>query len=288
MLLDRHVVNAAELARHFEVSTRTIYRDIECLSESGIPVYMSQGKGGGISLLPDFILNKAVITEEEKSDILVSLKTVNAVNLSRTDSALSKLSSMLGEARTDWIEVDFSSWCGGNKEVEVFNEVKNAVLTYKLLSLSYASARGEQVTRIVEPLKLCFKSGAWYLYAYCRLRDDYRFFKLCRIKNLVTIEEHFKRNVPAKIFSEDYQYDTNLITLKLRFSPKAAYRVYEEFDEYQEQEDGSFIVTAEYPNGSWIMPYLCTYGCDCEVLEPESVRQMMVNELKNTLIKYSE
>ena len=103
ILLDKKTVTAKELAERFEVSSRTIYRDIETLSSAGIPVYMSKGKGGGISLLPDFVLNKAVLTDEEKEDILSSLKAVKAVNLSKTDTALKKLSSLFGESNTDWI-----------------------------------------------------------------------------------------------------------------------------------------------------------------------------------------
>lgn len=286
ILLDKQVVTAAELAEHFEVSTRTIYRDIECLSESGIPVYMSQGKGGGISLLPDFVLNKAVITEDEKADILASLKAVNAVNLSKTDSALGKLSSMLGGTRADWIEVDFSSWGGGEKEIEIFNEVKSAILSYRLMSFSYASARGERVPRVVEPLKLCFKGSSWYLYAYCRLRCDYRFFKLRRINDLITLEEHFKRTVPEKIFTETYNQSVNLINLKLRFTSKAAYRVYEEYEDYDEQEDGSFIVNVKVPDGLWLTSYLCTYGRECEVLEPLELRNKMIDELNSMVHNY--
>lgn len=131
ILLDKKTVKAKELAVRFEVSSRTIYRDIETLSSAGIPVYMSKGKGGGISLLSDFVLNKAVITEEEKKDILSSLKAVNAVNLSKSDTALKKISSLFGELNTDWIEVDFSSWANIQNETETFNTVKSAILSKK-------------------------------------------------------------------------------------------------------------------------------------------------------------
>ena len=95
ILLENKIVKAGELAEHFEVSVRTIYRDVETLSQAGIPIYMSKGKGGGISLMPDFILDKAVLTEQEKGEILSSLKAVSALSLSESGSALNKLNSML-------------------------------------------------------------------------------------------------------------------------------------------------------------------------------------------------
>ena len=156
ILLDQKTVTSRALAERFEVSQRTIYRDIETLSSAGIPVYMSKGKGGGISLLPDFVLNKAVITDEEKEDILSSLKAVNAVHPSKTDTALKKLSSLFGESNTDWIEVDFSSWANAQNETETFNTMKPAIIGKRVVSFSYASAKGQRTSREVEPLKLCF------------------------------------------------------------------------------------------------------------------------------------
>lgn len=117
ILLENKIVTAKQLAERFEVSQRTIYRDVETLSSAGIPIYMSKGKGGGISILPEFILNKAVLTEVDKSEILSSLRAVNAVHLNDidTDKVLKKLNNLFGVTNTDWIEVDFTTW--GNAEV---------------------------------------------------------------------------------------------------------------------------------------------------------------------------
>jgi predicted DNA-binding transcriptional regulator YafY len=274
------------LAERFEVSSRTIYRDIETLSSAGIPVYMSKGKGGGISLLPDFVLNKAVITDEEKEDILSSLKAVNAVNLNKTDTALKKLSSLFGESNTDWIEVDFSSWANAQNETETFNIIKSAILSKRVVSFSYASAKGQQTSREVEPLKMCFKSGAWYLYGYCMSRCDFRFFKLRRIRGLCVSERKFQRKSPSQIFSDENVFQEEYVKLKLKLSAGVTYRVYDEFDSYEQQEDGSFIAEINYPKGEWIFYYITTFGSQCEVLEPEDVRNDVKVELQNTLKHY--
>ena len=286
ILLDKKTITSRELAERFEVSSRTIYRDIETLSSAGIPVYTSKGKGGGISLLPDFVLNKAVITDEEKENILSSLKAVNAVNFNKTDSALKKLSSLFGESSTDWIEVDFSSWANAQNEMDTFNTIKTAILGRRVISFSYASAKGQQTSREAEPLKLCFKSGAWYLYGYCRSRNDFRFFKLRRIRELCMTERNFQRKSPVQIFTNENMFKEEYVTLKLKLSAAAAYRVYDEFDSYEQLADGSFIAEINYPKGEWIFYYITTFGSQCEVLEPEDVRNDIKTELQNTLEHY--
>lgn len=286
ILLDKKTATSKELAERFEVSQRTIYRDIETLSSAGIPVYMIKGKGGGISLLPNFVLNKAVITDEEKDDILSSLKAVNAVNLSKTDTALKKLSSLFGESNADWIEVDFSTWGNAQNETETFNTIKSAILGKRVISFSYASAKGQRTTREVEPLKLCFKGGAWYLYGYCRSRCDYRFFKLRRIRALCISEENFQRIPPRQIFSEENVFEEKCVNLKLKLSSEVAYRVYDEFDHYEQLEDGSFIAEINYPKGQWIFYYIASFGSQCEVLEPVYIRNEIKAEFQNTLNNY--
>lgn len=286
ILLDKEKVKAKELADRFEVSQRTIYRDIETLSSAGIPVYMSKGKGGGISLLPDFVLNKAVITDEEKEDIISSLKAVKAVNLSKTDTALKKLSSLFGESNTDWIEVNFSSWTNEQNETETFNTIKSAIIGKRVISFFYASAKGQQTSREVEPLKLCFKSGAWYLYGYCKSRGDFRFFKLRRIRKLCVSEQNFQRKAPKQILFNKNIFQEEYVKLKLKLSAEVAYRVYDEFDHYEQLEDGSFIAEINYPKGEWIFYYIATFGSHCEVLKPEDVRNDVKKEFQKILNNY--
>lgn len=286
ILLDKKTITAKELAQQFEVSTRTIYRDIEILSASGIPVYMSKGKGGGISLLPDFILNKTLITKEEKVDILSSLNALKAVNFTKTDTALKKLSSLFGENNTDWVEVDFSSWGDIYNETEIFNTIKSSILNKNLIRFYYASAKGQKTSREVEPLKLCFKGGAWYLYGYCKERYDFRFFKLRRIKELYIENQQFLRKAPNQIFSDKDIFQEEFVNLKLKLSAEVAYRVYDEFSNYEEQPDGSFIAEIKYPKGEWIFYYVSSFGEHCEVLSPKDVRNEIKTKFQNTLKNY--
>lgn len=289
ILLEKNIITAKELSEKFEVSQRTIYRDIETLSTAGIPVYMSKGKGGGISILPDFILNKAILTEEEKSQILSSMRAVNAVgfNDTETEKIFKKLNNMLGENDTDWIEVDFSNWGNAEREKETFNNLKSAILSKKVVRFDYSSGKGESIRREVCPLKLYFKGQSWYMYGYCRIRNDYRFFKLRRIKDLYICEESFNLKAPKNIMNEDKIFNNEFITLKMRISSTMAYRVYDEFEDFKRLDDGSFIITIEYPKGDWLFSYIYSFGEECEVLEPQEVRKEIKNKIQKMLLNYS-
>lgn len=286
-LLDKKNVTAKELAEHFEVSQRTIYRDIEDLSQAGVPIYMTKGKGGGISLLSDFILNKAILSQEEKKEILAAMQGLNAVNKSEFNGVLSKLSSFLGGDNENWIEVDFSNWDKNNTLGEKFTTIKNSIINKNLISFEYFNSNGKLLERIVEPLKLVFKGQGWYLYAYCREREDNRFFKLTRMSNINIILENFNRTVPNKIFSEeDTGYYNELIHLKLRIDKKLAFRIYDEFHNYSLDDNGDFIVNLDFPSGDWLFGYLMSFGEYIEVLEPLNIRDEIKKKLMYALKKY--
>lgn len=287
ILLDKKNVTAKELAEHFEVSQRTIYRDIEDLSQAGVPIYMTKGKGGGISLLSDFILNKAILSQEEKKEILAAMQGLNAVNKSEFNGVLSKLSSFLGGDNENWIEVDFSNWDKNNTLGEKFTTIKNSIINKNLISFEYFNSNGKLLERIVEPLKLVFKGQGWYLYAYCREREDNRFFKLTRMSNINIILENFNRTVPNKIFSEeDTGYYNELIHLKLRIDKKLAFRIYDEFHNYSLDDNGDFIVNLDFPSGDWLFGYLMSFGEYIEVLEPLNIRDEIKKKLMYALKKY--
>lgn len=286
ILLEKKITTAKKLSEHFEVSRRTIYRDVEVLVSAGIPIYMSKGKGGGISILPNFVLNKTALSKNEKADILSSLQAIDAISPYKTNTAINKLSSLFGGVNADWIEVDFSSWKNADEEKQLFLDVKGSILHKQKVSFSYSNSKGEIIDRTVEPLKLCFKGNAWYVYAFCEIKKDFRFFKLTRIKNFIVLEETFERNTPSHIFNETIEYKEELISLQLKISPQMAYRVYDEFKEYEVLPDGSFVVEFLFPKGEWLYSYVSSFGGECEILFPEEIRREYVNQIKKTLKKY--
>lgn len=287
LLLDKKQMTAKELAEHFEVSTRTVYRDVETLSAAGIPIYMSKGKGGGILLLPDFVLNKTVITEEERADILSSLKAVQAVSVTESGTALDKLGSLFGVQDVDWIEVDFGLWSDGEKESTLFELLKSAILEKKIVHFKYAATGNEMKVRIVEPLKLVFKASNWYLYAYCRLREDCRFFKLKRIREVEVMQENFERRIPKKVLqNETSNKEGEYVQVLLRFDRQAAFRAMDDFAECEIQSDGSVLVNCEYMIGEWLTDIVIGYGEQCEVIKPQWLRDEVEEKLCRMVERY--
>lgn len=287
ILLNKKSITAKELSEHFEVSQRTIYRDIDTLCECGIPIYTSKGKGGGIGLLDSFILNKSILSEDEQNEILCALKSLQATNYKDNNSVLSKLSNLFGTTNTNWIEIDFSGW-NSNSE-ENFSLLKHAILNTKVVSFDYYSSYGEKTTRSVEPLQLWFKDKNWYLKAFCKLKESYRIFRLSRIKNLFISDETFIRKLPEiQLESRSLEKNHDIVNLKLNINSSQSYRVYDEFDYDQitVNDDNTFTVSASYPQGEWIYSYILSFGPDATVLEPEYVGNIIKGRLNKMINKY--
>ena len=193
-LLDKGQATAPALAEKFEVSVRTIYRDIDALSEAGIPIYAEAGRNGGIQLMNDFVLDKAVLSEEEKQEILTALQSINFTKNISSSQTLQKLSAIFNLSSENWLEVDFSRWGNKGTENEKFELLKSAVIHQKCVKITYANSYGTISERIVQPLKMSYKSMSWYLKAYCREKQDYRIFKLTRIIDLEVLADSFRKS----------------------------------------------------------------------------------------------
>lgn len=277
------------MAEHFEVSTRTIYRDIEALSLAGIPIYTNKGRGGGISLVENYILKQSMFSEEEQKEILTSLQSLTAISALDIEPILNKLTVIFNKESMNWIDVDFSGWGRANNEREKFKLIKEGIINRKLISFNYFNSYGEKSKRIVEPLKLLFKGQGWYLYAFCRNRNDFRIFKMTRIRDLNILKENFERDTPKDIWKDFDINKAKTIEIVLKIDKKMAYRVYDEFDEdlIEKQEVGNFIVSVSVPEGDWIYGYILSFGSNAEVIEPESVRNKIIKDFKEGLKKYS-
>ena len=287
ILLDKKLVTAKELAEHFEVSTRTIYRYVETLSGAGIPIYMSKGKGVGSALLPEFVLNKAVITEQEKEDILSSLTALGAVSLSDQRKTLEKMSGLFGGSDSNWIEVDFGFWADGEKEAALFQTIKQSILQKQVVHFLYINVKGERLAREVEPLKLVFKGMAWYLYGFCNIRNDFRFFKLKRIRNLEVMRQRFEREIPKQVlFPSVMPQKVEQTEVKLKIEKESAYRAYDDFEHCETQEDGSVLVEEYMRKDEWLIYHILSYGEDCTVLEPKELCEEIKEKLWNMREKY--
>ena len=286
-LLEKGKSTAPELAEKFEVSIRTIYRDLDTISAAGIPIYATQGKGGGIFIMSDFVLNKSLLSEQEKEQILMALQDISATEYNQTDELLIKLGGLFQSKVTNWIEVDFSEWYKNTPNYDVFNLIKNAIFNQYTITFSYFAREGNYSNRTVEPIKLIFKNKDWYLYGFCLLRNDFRFFKLTRIKDLEISSDTFIREVKSSHEIETVIKNKNFIHAKLKFSPKVAFRVYDEFtDNVSKDNQGNLYVNIDLPDNETLFSYILSFGDNVEILEPDYLRHSMKEKLALMLEKY--
>lgn len=271
ILLEKKTIKAHELAAHFEVSKRTILRDIDKLSATGIPVYSQPGRNGGITIMDDYVLNKTALSDEEQDYILMSLQNM-AVTGNTNDKFIGKIKSFFNRENADWIEVDFSRWGSLETDKEKFEIIKSAILSNKGISFIYIDPYGRESKRNVYPLKLIFKSRAWYLQGFSKERDDYRTFKVNRITELSVSEDSFDRAkfAPPPIES---QFGGRAAQVELIFSKELAFRVYDEFDEgtIEKDDGGNMRVSVRMPEDEWLYSYLMSFGDKVSVIKPKAV-----------------
>lgn len=284
-LLDKGQAAAPELAEKFEVSVRTIYRDIDALSGAGIPVYAETGRNGGIHLMNDFVLDKAVLSEEEKQEILTALQSVNSTNNIGSNQTLQKLSAIFHISSENWLEVDFSRWGNKGTDNEKFELLKLAIIHQNCVKITYANSYGTISERIVRPLKMSYKSMSWYLKAYCTEKQDYRIFKLTRIINFEVLTEVFCKS-PFPELDETLGYTYN--TIVLRFPKNMSYRVYDEFDitQVNKKRNGDLIVSAQMPEDEWLIRYLLSFGTQVDIIEPAYLKDIVAEQAQKIYEKY--
>lgn len=284
-LLDKGQATAPELAEKFEVSVRTIYRDIDALSGAGIPIYAEAGRNGGIHLMNDFVLDKAVLSEEEKQEILTALQSINSANKMSNPQTLEKLSAIFNMSSENWLEVDFSRWGNHRTDNEKFELLKSAIIHQRCIKITYANSYGTISERIVQPLKMSYKSMSWYLKAYCTKKQDYRIFKLTRIIDLEILRDVFcKSSFPELDETLGQSYNT----IVLRFPPNMSYRVYDEFDKTQvsKKENGDLIVSVEMPEDEWLIGYLLSFGTKVDIIDPVYLKDIVAERAKEIYEKY--
>ncbi len=297
ILMNKGTVTAGELAERFEVSTRTIYRDIEALSMAGIPVYCKKGKNGGISLTEEFVLNKMLITREEQQEILaalVGLKETEVSGKNKEEDTLKKLGEFFQAEPVPWVDIDLSDWSGLRKQM--YEDIRQAILTRRVVEFDYYGQNRPMSHRVVEPVQLQFKEYTWYLRAFCRERQDFRTFKLFRMQRVNVREETF---VPKKEKSAETNDSTivepqapepefPVTPLTIWIDKKEAYRVYDRFDESEltQLPDGNFLARCAYPLDEWVYSLILWFGPSAKVLEPEFIRTEVQNRIQKMAENY--
>lgn len=292
LLLNRGRISANEMAEYFEVSKRTIYRDIETINQAGIPIVSYQGTNGGFGIMDNYKIDKNLLTPNDMLSIVTALRGISKTIDDRMfNDALEKIKGLIPEnikeklQKNEEIIIDFTPWGGNKREREKANLIRNAITDNRVICFQYTNTQRQSLERSIEPMSIVLKGYSWYLYGYCRNRKDYRFFKLSRLTNLYITEEKFsKRELSYNEFicrnsSSDPRKNVQLF---LRFHPNVRVVVEDYFgvEMIEYDQDGFLNVEVNYPEDEWVYGFLLSFGPNLEVIEPPHIREIISNRAK--------
>lgn len=289
VLLQDEKITAPELADKFEVSRRTINRDIEDLCKAGIPITTTQGFGGGISIMDGYKMNRTLLTSKDMQMILAGLRSLDSVSGSHYYGQLMekiKAGSSDFVSGRDSILIDLSSWYKDTLAPKI-ELIQNAVEERNLLTFQYYAPKGNS-KRSIEPYYLVFKWSSWYVWGWCTEKKDFRLFKLNRMDALLKEDTTFiPREVPMPNLSDEKIFPGG-IKVKALFTRDSQWRLVEEFGIhcFTENEDGTLLFTADYTEKENLLSWLLTFGDKVKVLEPAWVQEELIRIAKNIIKAY--
>lgn len=297
ILLDKKRIGARELADIFEVSPRTIYRDIDAISMAGIPVRSTPGTGGGFEIMQEYKMDKNVFSAADLTALLTGLSGLsNIIQSDETIHALAKIKSFIPSDRAKEIEfkvnqihIDLSSWIGNINIQPYLETIKFALQENKLLTFEYIAHHGNKSKRTVEPYQLVLKANHWYLQGYCRKRNDFRLFRLCRMLNLQMQKETF---TPHDYQKPQLHFDNVLETMqtkiKIRIHKSVMDRVLDfcSYENFSPDGDAYYLVHFPFIENEYYYDILLSFGDKCECLEPLHIRAEMKRRIHTIAAVY--
>ena len=286
ILIDKKRVTAKEMAERFGVSIRTIYRWLEALSVSGVPVYSMKGRGGGIAISEKFAMDNTVLSEDERLAIVSSVKALESLSGKRGAAitperkAADKLSRLV-TSDTDWLEVDFAPWSPEGAEVRnLFGILRDSILKKRQISFDYFTGDGRSEKRVVHPWKLVFRGQSWYLLGWCTSRKAERFFKLTRMRNLVMTSKNasVSRNAVTSRSAQIPEYSAPLIKIKAKVTQEKISYLMDSFicTEIKPQKNGFVNVTFTAPDSPWLCDILLSFGAQIIIVSPAKLKNKIV------------
>ncbi|RAV12992.1 helix-turn-helix transcriptional regulator [Paenibacillus contaminans] len=283
LLLNRKRVSGKELAERFEVSLRTVYRDMEAINQAGIPIVSYDGATGGYEIMEHYRLDRQFLSIGELSSLVTSLKGIqSALGEQEMGGLLEKVGALVArtekqqtDAASENLLIDINPWRNGNAEKQVFADLRQAVKNNNLVRFGYISSAGEESERILEPMGLALKWFSWYVYGYCRLRKDFRTFRLSRINELRIELETFERRLNPPIPLEHWELRSPKIPVLLQMPPAFRGRLENHIRHIETLENGKLLVHAEFPDESWVANLLLSFGPELKVLEPDPIRSRL-------------
>lgn len=291
ILIQKDTVTAPELAECFEVSRRTINRDIEELCMAGIPIATRQGQGGGICIMESYKMDRTLLTNVEMQDILAGLRSLDSINgTNRYGQLMEKLSAGSSDFMTgnQSVLIDLSSWYKNSlaPKIETIREGIDGCIE---LEFCYYSPKGEN-RRIIEPYYLIFRWSSWYVWGWCRTRKDFRLFKLNRMEDLCLSGNKFeKRKAPVPDLHDEKIFPGG-IRVKAVFEPDCKWRLVEEFgtESFRELDSGKLLFQADYTDKENLITWLLSFREKAVLLEPVEIREELKKAIREMQDKYEE
>lgn len=283
VLLEKERICAQELADMFEVSLRTIYRDIDAIDLAGIPIRSTSGVGGGFEILPNYKLDKKVFSATDLSTILIGLSSLSSmIQGDELINALAKVKSFIPvdrekeiELKVNQIHIDLSQWMGSSNIQSYLEMIKIALQESRLLTFEYIAHHGEKTIRTIEPYQLVLKGCHWYLYGYCYERKEFRMFRISRMLKLQIREEVFTQRVyqkPQLEFSDALAAIQTEIKIRIHRSILDRVLEYCSLENFCSDGDEHYIVNFPFVENEYHYDILLSFGDRCECLEPHHVR----------------
>lgn len=284
ILLEKKRIGAQELADRFEVSPRTIYRDIDAINMAGIPVRSTSGVGGGFEIMPEYKMDKRVFSAAELSALLMGLTNLSGmVRWEELLSALTKVRSFIPaekaediELKANQIRIDLTPWMGNRNIHPWLETIQTALQERKLLSFAYVDGHGNQTERIVEPYQLVLKGSHWYFQGYCHKRKDYRLFRLSRMSKLQMKAETFApRDYQKPILDYSEALEAMQTRIQLRIHKSIMDRVLDfcGFENFTPDGEDHYLVEYPFIENDYYYDMLLSFGQACECLAPARIRE---------------
>lgn len=296
-LLDKERMGAQELANMFEVSPRTIYRDIDTINMAGIPIHSTSGVNGGFEIMQQYKPDNKVFSSSDLSALLMGLASLsNVMQNKELVNVIAKIRSFIPddkandiELKVNQISIDLDSWTG-KKNVQLHLEmIKQALQENRLLFFEYIDQHGNKTIRTIEAYQLVLKNSNWYSYGYCYKSDDFRLFKLSRISNIQLQDDVFiPRNYPKPILNFKNHLLDKQIKIKIRIHKSIMERVLEycTYDDFSPDGEEYYIVDSPFIENDYYYNILFSFGDKCECLEPLHVRLEMKHRINNLAFLY--
>ena len=282
LLLQRDKVTAPELAERFEVSRRTINRDIEALCQAGIPLITTQGQGGGIALADGYKLDHTLLKPAELQAIVTGLKGLDSVTRDSASPALLEKLRLSSDSWThDAIIIDLSSHYQDSLSPKI-QLIREAITAHRLLCFTYYTAQSESV-RCIEPYHLIFQWTDWYVLGYCLKREDYRLFKLNRLWEARLSPAGF---TPRAVPPEALRLGDYLTQLPWRFEglfdPSARWRLIEEYgpQSFTTEPDGRLLFCWDFGSLDYLLQWVLSFGSLVTVLAPAELVHLLASEVQ--------